>query len=78
MKQRKLCALLAILMALTAGCGSTADISDESSTADATTEPEIVYPNYGGRTVTFLVREDNIESEFYVEESTGDIIDDAL
>lgn len=78
MKQRKLCALLAVLMAFTAGCGTTADISGDSTTADTTTEPEIVYPNYGGRTVTFLVREDNIESEFYVGESTGDIIDDAL
>ncbi|MBO5220639.1 MAG: extracellular solute-binding protein [Clostridia bacterium] len=88
MKSAKLFTLLlaALLTAQTVSCGggspagtpSTGDSAPADTTAAENT-PAILSQglNFGGETVTFLYRTVNV-SEFYVEEATGDIVDDAL
>ena len=77
--------LLTAMLASLAACGGDAPASSDTTAADtASTAPETRYPDdlpedldLGGETVTFLYREEKL-NEFFVEEATGDVVDDAL
>ena len=86
--KRNLSALLLIAMlAGLASCGGesapgasdTAAPSPDETTAAVDNTPAIFKQglDFGGETITFLYRADAV-NEFYVAESTGDIVDDAL
>ncbi|MBQ2709299.1 MAG: hypothetical protein IJF67_13610 [Clostridia bacterium] len=86
--KRNLSALLLIAMlAGLASCGGktpgagSADttLPPDETTAAVDNTPEIFKQglDFGGETITFLYRADAV-NEFYVAESTGDIVDDAL
>lgn len=79
--------LAAIMVFATTACGSVSPSENQTDTTPGSSGtvdetdllPEIFTKglNFGGETITFLYRADAV-SEFYVEESTGDIVDDAL
>ncbi|MBO5218856.1 MAG: hypothetical protein J6C52_05460, partial [Clostridia bacterium] len=86
MKKVSILLLIAMLAGL-ASCGGesppgasdTAAPSPDETTAAVDNTPEIFKQglDFGGETITFLYRADAV-NEFYVAESTGDIVDDAL
>ena len=77
---------LAALITTTFACGQAqSDNKTDTSAAVTSAEPEAttidLLPedlDFGGRTVTWFVRGDPPSPEYYVEEQTGDIVDDAI
>ena len=77
---------LAALITTTFACGQAqSDNKTDTSAAVTSAEPEATTIDslpedldFGGRTVTWFVRSDPPSPEYYVEEQTGDIVDDAI
>ena len=77
---------LAALITTTFACGQAqSDNKTDTSAAVTSAEPEATTIDslpedldFGGRTVTWFVRGDPPSPEYYVEEQTGDIVDDAI
>ena len=77
---------LAALITTTFACGQAqSDNKTDTSAAVTSAEPESTTIDslpedldFGGRTVTWFVRSDPPSPEYYVEEQTGDIVDDAI
>ncbi|MBE6611048.1 MAG: hypothetical protein E7632_01035 [Ruminococcaceae bacterium] len=73
----------ALILANLAACGNDAPVDTTAAdttpavTTDAYADDLPDSLNFGGETVTFLYRAE-IANEFYVEEATGDVVDDAL
>ena len=86
MKKYLSLALLAAILLQTAACGGTdAPAADDTTVPETTTAPETTAPyvpkelDYGGANVSFFIREEGGSMpEFYVEEQTGEIINDAI
>lgn len=85
MKTKRSFSLLLALFLLSTGCGQTSP-DTENTTAGETTEAPVFETDlyayhrgtdYGGKKVTILLREE-FKDEFAIEESTGDIVDDAV
>ena len=86
--------ILGAMMASFAACGDTPSNSVETTNNSGNSSTETVDTdhdangflldtipadtNFGGATVNILIREAVANTEFYVEEETGDIVDDAL
>ena len=85
--------LISILASLASCGGGASDGGDTTPKADDTTAQPVdtdhdangflldsipADTNFGGATVNLLVREKIAPTEFFVEEQTGDIVDDAL
>ncbi|MBE6611670.1 MAG: hypothetical protein E7632_04165 [Ruminococcaceae bacterium] len=84
--------LLMAMLASLASCGGTSGTSDTSASDTDTTAPvdntvdangflldELPADlNFGGKEVNILIREAKAPTEFFVEEQTGDIVDDSL
>jgi len=75
--------LLAVSMAVS-GCASGATPDDTGETVATTAEAVVIDPyeyhrgrDFGGKTVTMLLRQE-FESEFDVENATGEVVDDAV
>lgn len=83
MKRLRLISLFLFAALLAAGCASGEPVSVDS-TGETTAAPVEIDPyeyhrgaDYGGREVTMLIRQE-FESEFNIEESTGEVVDDAV
>ncbi len=80
------CLALIILSLLLSSCGetqldpkeTTASDSSAETTADPNADDLPAELDFNNETITMLVRGDMSLPEFYVEEATGDIVDDAL
>ena len=86
--------LLISMLASLAACGGAGSGTDTTAPSQKDTVTETVDTdhdakgflldsipadtNFGGTTVNLLIREDVANTEFFVEEQTGDIVDDAL
>lgn len=90
MKKRITVALLAALTLSSVSCGGeTPDVTDETTSADTTTEPETTRfgtldpnLNFGGEVIRILCRDNEsnaaYHNEFGVTTITGDVVDDAI
>ena len=69
--------LCTILVSLLTSCGESVTPSENSSDISVTTEPTIIYPDYGGDEFNILMRTD-WEYEFNVNQENGDLVNDAV
>ncbi|MBQ8510790.1 MAG: hypothetical protein IJ493_12875 [Clostridia bacterium] len=86
--------LLAMLASAVSSCGGSASSGGNNTPSDTTVPAETTDPtrdangflldeipagtNFGGKEVNILIREAVANTEFFVDEQTGDIVDDAL
>ena len=83
--RRALALGLAALMPSAFACGQASDTPTDTSAADSSSAPEETTSDslpadldFGGATVSWFVRSDPPSPEYYVDEQTGDIVDDAI